>query len=166
VRTKVGSTEIAESSASDARDAGDAAVQAAVERIVALFNQLGPADVDRMGEFYRADAQFKDPFNEVQGLPAIQAVFRHMYTALDEPRFVVRDVIVQGRHCFLSWDFLFHMKRFDRRLQTVRGATHLRFDAQGRISVHRDYWDAAEELYEKLPLLGALMRWLKQRVNA
>ena len=33
-------------------------------------------------------------------------------------------------------------------------------------TVHRDYWDAAEELYEKLPLLGALMRWLKRRVNA
>ena len=143
-----------------------AAVQAAVGRIVALFNQLGPADVARMGEFYRADARFKDPFNEVQGVPAIQAVFRHMYTALDEPRFVVKDVVVQGRQCFLSWDFLFHMKRFDRRLQTVRGATHLVFDASGLISQHRDYWDAAEELYEKLPALGALMRWLKQRVNA
>jgi steroid delta-isomerase len=28
--------------------------------------------------------------------------------------------------------------------------------------MHRDYWDAAEELYEKLPLVGALMRWLKR----
>ena len=145
--------------------ATEAAVQAAVDRIVRLFNQLGPDDVDRMAEFYRPDAHFKDPFNEVQGVPAIQAVFRHMYVALDEPRFVVKDVIVQGHQCFLSWDFLFHMKRFDRRLQTVRGATHLVLDAQGLISVHRDYWDAAEELYEKLPAIGALMRWLKHRVN-
>ena len=29
--------------------------------------------------------------------------------------------------------------------------------------MHRDYWDAAEELYEKLPILGGLMRWLKRR---
>jgi steroid Delta-isomerase len=149
----------------EATEATEATVQAAAERIVALFNQLGPADVERLGAFYRADARFKDPFNEVQGVPAIQAVFRHMYTALDEPRFVVRDVIVQGRQCFLSWDFLFHMKRFDRSLQTVRGATHLVFDAQGLISLHRDYWDAAEELYEKLPVVGALMRWLKRRAN-
>ena len=27
----------------------------------------------------------------------------------------------------------------------------------------RDYWDAAEELYEKLPIVGTLMRWLKRR---
>jgi hypothetical protein len=32
-------------------------------------------------------------------------------------------------------------------------------------AVHRDYWDAAEELYEKLPLLGSLMRWWKRAAN-
>ena len=140
-----------------------AAVAEAVERIVRLFDHLGPADVERLGEYYRADARFKDPFNEVQGVPAIQAVFRHMYAALDGPRFVVKDVIVQGSQCFLSWDFLFRMRRFDRREQTVRGASHLQFDETGRIVLHRDYWDAAEELYEKLPVLGGLMRWLKRR---
>jgi hypothetical protein len=46
---------------------------------------------------------------------------------------------------------------------TIRGGTHLHFDAAGRVVLHRDYWDAAEELYEKLPLLGTLMRWLKRR---
>ena len=47
---------------------------------------------------------------------------------------------------------------------TIHGASHLRFGADGRVVVHRDYWDAAEELYEKLPLVGALMRWLKRRL--
>jgi steroid Delta-isomerase len=31
--------------------------------------------------------------------------------------------------------------------------------------MHRDYWDAAEELYEKLPILGGLMRWLKRQAS-
>ena len=31
---------------------------------------------------------------------------------------------------------------------------------------HRDYWDAAEELYEKLPVLGALMRLLRRKLAA
>jgi len=46
------------------------------------------------------------------------------------------------------------------------GASHLLLDADGRITSHRDYWDAAEELYEKLPVLGALMRILKRRAQA
>ena len=57
------------------------------------------------------------------------------------------------------------MKRFSKREQCIRGATHIVFDERGAVSVHRDYWDAAEELYEKLPLLGALMRWLKRAAN-
>jgi hypothetical protein len=138
-----------------------------VARIVTLFEQLTPADMARLGEFYAADAHFKDPFNDVHGLPAIQRVFHHMYEALHEPRFVVRDVIVQGDQCFLSWDFLFRFKRFSRGdLQTVRGGSQLQLDAIGLITMHRDYWDAAEELYEKLPVIGGLMRWLKKRANS
>ena len=136
-----------------------------VARIVALYEQLTPADIERLGAYYAAGAYFKDPFNEVQGVPAIQAVFRHMYEALDDPRFEVRDVIVQGNQCFLSWDFVFRFKRNGRDVQTVRGGSHLLLDAAGLITMHRDYWDAAEELYEKLPLLGTLMRWLKKRAR-
>jgi len=48
----------------------------------------------------------------------------------------------------------------------VRGASHLRFDAAGKVVLHRDYWDAAEELYAKLPVLGGLMRYLKRMGRA
>jgi hypothetical protein len=40
------------------------------------------------------------------------------------------------------------------------------FSSDGLVTLHRDYWDAAEELYEKLPVVGSVMRWLKQRVNS
>ena len=136
-----------------------------VRRIVALFEQLSPQNLPRLAEIYTPDARFKDPFNDVQGLPAIQRIFEHMFMALDGPRFVIRDAIVQGDQCFLSWDFSFRMKRFDRQVQVIHGGSHLQLSADGRILLHRDYWDAAEELYEKLPVLGALMRWLKGRAK-
>jgi hypothetical protein len=50
-------------------------------------------------------------------------------------------------------------------LQAVRGASHVVFNEQGLVTMHRDYWDAAEELYEKLPVVGGVMRWLKKRAN-
>ena len=142
------------------------AQDARVARIVTLFEALTPADVARLGAFYHRDARFKDPFNEVQGLAPIQNIFAHMFVALDEPRFVVRDIVQQGDQCLLTWDFMFRFKRFSRELQTVRGASHLRLDATGLVTLHRDYWDAAEELYEKLPVLSALMGWLKRRARA
>jgi ketosteroid isomerase-like protein len=140
---------------------------ARVARVVALFEALTPADVARLGDYYADDARFKDPFNEVVGTAAIRRVFEHMYVALDAPRFVVHDVVAEGDQCFLTWDFLFRFKRFSPAVtQTVRGGSHLIFAGDGRIALHRDYWDAAEELYEKLPAVGALMRWLKRRANS
>lgn len=138
----------------------------AVEKIAVFFETLTPQAVERLGEFYTADAYFKDPFNEVRGLAEVQGVFRHMYTALQAPRFFITGRIVDGDECFLSWDFKFSFRGIAPGTeQTVRGGSHLKLVADGRIRYHRDYWDAAEELYEKLPVLGSLMRWLKRRAR-
>jgi ketosteroid isomerase-like protein len=137
-----------------------------LDRLVCFFEQLAPSDLDRIALLYAPAARFKDPFNEVQGVAAIEQIFRHMFESLHEPRFVVTQRMLQGREAFLCWDFVFRFQSFrSQQLQTIRGATQLRFDEQGRVELHRDYWDAAEELYEKLPLVGSLMRWLKRRVN-
>ncbi|MEO7495211.1 MAG: nuclear transport factor 2 family protein [Massilia sp.] len=136
---------------------------AALARLVRFYETIDPAAIARLNEIYAPDAQFKDPFNEVQGLAAISRIFRHMYEQVDAPRFAVRTRVLQDADAFLTWNFTFRMKRFSAAPQCIRGATHLCFDGAGLVTLHRDYWDAAEELYEKLPVLGALMRFLKAR---
>ena len=144
--------------------------EAALQRVVHFFEHLQPSDVAQIAQLYTADAQFKDPFNEVQGIAAIEHIFRHMFEALDAPRFVITQQVHTGAQCFVTWDFFFSMPRMDKGVtQIIRGATHfvLREEADvWRVAVHRDYWDAAEELYEKLPVVGGLMRWLKKRANS
>lgn len=138
-----------------------------VDTIVAFFETLTPTQVERLADLYTADAQFKDPFNAVQGLAAVQQVYRHMYVSLESPRFIVTNRIVDGYQCFLTWEFKFSFRNFHKGVQqTVVGGSHLVLANDGRIKLHRDYWDAAEELYEKLPLVGGLMRWLKKRANS
>ena len=141
--------------------------RAAVARISAFFEALSPQSLALMDTLYTPDARFKDPFNAVQGVPAITGIFEHMFHSLHEPRFVVTQQVVDGAQAFLVWEFRFRFKRFDTTTeQVIRGGSHLVLAADGRISDHRDYWDAAEELYEKLPVVGRLMRWLKRRANS
>jgi steroid Delta-isomerase len=136
----------------------------ALARLVRFFERLSPESLqEELALIYAPQARFKDPFNDVIGQAAITAIFVHMFEQMDQPRFVVTRTVLQDSQAFLTWEFLFTMKRFSRTPQRIRGATHLIFDAGGAVVLHRDYWDAAEELYEKLPLLGALMRWLKRR---
>jgi steroid Delta-isomerase len=139
----------------------------AIDRIVHAFETLSPAAVEALDALYAPDARFKDPFNDVRGLPEIQRIFRHMYVSLESPRFLITERIVQGSQCFLTWEFRFCFKRFKPgQQQCILGGSHLVLDEAGRITLHRDYWDAAEELYEKLPVIGSLMRWLKRQSNS
>lgn len=143
--------------------------EAALQAVVDFYEHLQASDLARIADLYTEDAQFKDPFNEVQGIPAIAQIFTHMFDKLQAPRFVITQQVQQGVQCFVTWDFIFGLQGVNAdQSMTIRGASHLvlREDAgQWRVAVHRDYWDAAEELYEKLPVLGSLMRWLKRRVN-
>ena len=136
-----------------------------VARLAAYFDTLSPQALGRLPEFYAPDARFKDPFNEVSGVAAIRSIFEAMYRQVERPRFKVTHAACEGDEAFLAWDFVFHFRGKSTTEQTIRGATHIQFAADGRVALHRDYWDAAEELYEKLPVLGSLMRWLKRRAR-
>ncbi len=139
----------------------------AINNIVNYFETISEASISKLPQYYAEDAYFKDPFNEVRGIKKIQHIFEHMYIALDKPRFIIISTIVENNACFLVWDFKFYMKKYNKtKEQIIRGSSHLILNAEGKIISHRDYWDAAEELYEKLPLVGALMRWLKKRANS
>lgn len=132
-------------------------------RVATFFESISPASLGTLHTVYTDHARFKDPFNDVTGLAGIQRVFAHMFETVQNPRFVVRHTMTQGEHAWLTWDFL--IDRPEGTL-TVHGATQLTFAADGRVSVHRDYWDTAEELYAKLPVIGALVRWLTRKLSA
>jgi steroid Delta-isomerase len=116
----------------------------ALKKLILFFETIEAGKIDQLAKVYTEDVFFKDPFNEVRGLSEVVRIFSHMFEQVDNPRFVVTSHVLQGDQAFL------------------RGATHLRFGSDGKANFHRDYWDAAEELYEKLPLLGSVMRGLKR----
>jgi hypothetical protein len=137
-----------------------------IAQLVQFFESMSPSDAQRMDRIYAPDAWFKDPFNEVRGVRDISRIFAHMFEQVDAPRFVVTEALVQGSSVMLTWDFNFSFKPPLRPgPQCIRGCSHLRLDANGQVVFHRDYWDAAEELYEKMPVLGGLMRWLRRRAS-
>jgi hypothetical protein len=134
----------------------------ALHRLIVLYETLTPATVPGIVDVYAADAAFKDPFNDIRGHAAIIKVFEHMFTRLRDPRFIVLEHMGRGDQAFLTWEMQFRFVRWPEQPHVIHGATHVRFDADGMVVLHRDYWDAAEELYEKLPVLGAMMRYLKR----
>jgi ketosteroid isomerase-like protein len=137
---------------------------APLERLVDYWQTLTPAAVAKIADMYAEDAYFRDPFNDVTGIEKIRHIFADMFVRLDEPKFNIVETIEEPHGALLIWNFTFRIKTLKPRLtRTIHGTSHIRFAADGRVQYHRDYWDAAGELYEQLPLAGSLMRWLKKR---
>jgi hypothetical protein len=154
----------------------------ALTGVIDFFEGMSVNSVSQIEALYEPDAEFRDPFNTVTGHEAIRRIFIDMYEQLEQPTFVVTGAFeklpdpgsveasgtdVDGRHqAFVTWAFNFRFKRFRRgQDQQVQGSSHLVFSPDGKLVVHHDYWDAAHQMYEKLPVVGALMRWMKQRIS-
>ena len=138
----------------------------ALDHLIRTFETLSQDRVGALGNLYSTDAFFKDPFNEVRGHDAIIAIFNHMYRQVYGPRFEIKHSILEGEDAFIVWEFIFRMKNKAGKEQRIHGSSHLRFSPDHKVVYHRDYWDAAEELYEKIPGLGWLMRLLRRAARS
>ena len=129
------------------------------------FETLSPASRDTLRELAHPDIRFVDPFNDVRGIDKLLAVFDHMFETTKNPKFVTEPPIVSGKTAFIKWRFTCTVdNRFYRKAMTIDGLTEVRFDEADLIIAHIDYWDAAGQLYEKLPLLGGLLRAIRRRL--
>jgi steroid delta-isomerase len=130
------------------------------------FDKLSADNLDQLDTYYAADARFKDPFHEVTGVAAIRAILHHTFDKMPGARFRVTGRFPgQDGHAVILWEMDFTMP-VTRQPTAIHGATHLIFADDGKVTLHRDYWDAAEELYGRLPVLKWLMRALARQAAA
>ena len=132
---------------------------------VSFYEAMTPDSIGHFSAVMTEDACFKDPFNDVQGLDKIEAIFVHMFSSLTEVRFRVRHAAIAAHdeNCaLLSWQLTSKMngKSWD-----VSGMSEIRFASDGRVSHHIDYWDAAQQFYERLPIVGSLLRVIRKRLQ-
>jgi len=131
---------------------------------LALFAELTPARLDELDALCAPDIRFVDPFNDIEGVEAFKGVLRDMFDRLEEPRFHVMDRAAGAQAVYVRWQFTATLGR-GRRL-AIDGMSELKVDTTGRVTAHADHWDAAGQLYEQLPVVGRLMRWLRRRLAA
>ena len=102
-------------------------------RVVDFFERLTPASVSGLAGLYAANAYFRDPFNEVRGIAAIQHIFADMFGRLADCRFRILEAVADEHGTRLTWDVTFRINRYRLGIvRTIHGASHLKFDATGR----------------------------------
>lgn len=127
-----------------------------------FWQDLTVDGLDRMEAVFAPDIHFRDPFNDVRGRDKLRAILDHMFTATDRPRFTVTDIAESDRAAYLRWDFTFEIRG---RPLRIEGVSEVRFGVDGLAVEHIDHWDAAAQFYERLPVLGGLLRAIRRRME-
>ena len=137
----------------------------AVAAYIDFFENLTPEDLPRFEQVFAADARFRDPFNDARGVEAVRRVFEKMFADVDDHHFRVLDHAVDGNRAYLNWEFRI-TPRGKKQALTILGMCTVDFRDDGKVTAHIDHYDAASQLYESLPLIGSLMRFVRRKIAA
>jgi hypothetical protein len=117
-------------------------------------------------EIYAADVYFRDPFKEIRGEPEFEAYLLRGSTSVKEFSMTWKDVAEHDGDYYFRWVMTLRLKRDGKNDPPTlnNGISHVRFGSDGKVIFHEDYFDAATFLYEKVPVLGGGIRYIKNRM--
>jgi hypothetical protein len=136
-----------------------------LDRFKKVFNQLDKDHLDLLEQIYTPDVKFRDPVHTLNGLPALRDYYSRLYEGVISCQFTFEAEVIEGQEGMLVWIMRFQHRRF-RAGETLElsGVSHLQFREDGRVHDHRDYFDMGEFIYERVPVLGSVIRAIKNRL--
>ena len=110
---------------------------------------------------------FSDPFNNIQGKSDYDKVLQAALIDSLEIEFKITKTIREERTAFISWDYSFIAanKLLGSKKIFVQGMSEIRIAESGLISYHKDYWDVASTIYERIPVIGSILAGLRKRIS-
>lgn len=133
-----------------------------LDRFKETFRDLTKADWSQLDKIYADNIIFKDPVHEIKGLVAVEDYFANICTDLLECRFEYLDQVASDNTAYLKWVMHFKHPRLGSDIIDVRGVSHIRWNQ--KIEYQEDFYDMGAMLYERLPVVGGVTRWLKLRL--
>ncbi len=128
-----------------------------------IFENLSPHALNDLEEVVSPHVRFKDPFNDVIGLHALRAILEKTLDEVHNPKFTILDQARSDTCHYVRWEFTGSVKALG--AIAFSGMSEIRYDESNRVCEHIDHWDASEQFYAKLPLLGWLLGFVKKRLQ-
>lgn len=138
----------------------------AIERFQDLLSDFKAPDFRRrIREVYARDVFFNDTLKTVRGVDRVEEYLAASADAIDRGTVEFLDVVSQDGDYYFRWLMTLRFKRLARgEDKSSIGMSHVRFDDEGKVVLHQDFWDSTAGLFEHVPVLGSVLRRAKKRL--
>jgi hypothetical protein len=147
-------------------EAGSEKERLAIERFEGLLGDFKAPDfVPRIRQVYAEDVYFNDTLRTIRRVEELEAYLADSADAVEVGTVEFLDRAVANGNYYFRWEMSLRFKKLRRGVLTQSlGVSHIRFDAEGRVALHQDFWDSASGLFEHVPVVGGLIRTIKRRL--
>ena len=135
-------------------------------KIIKAYNVLNANTLNSLDDFYSTDIEFRDAVGVVIGLANLKKYYGKIYKNVKSISFEFHDFIIQDQNVVATWSMNFSAKGLNAGAHIkVSGNSYLKFREDGLVYYHRDYLDMGEMIYENIPLLGFIIKKIKQSLE-
>jgi hypothetical protein len=116
---------------------------------------------------YAPQGYLNDTLVGIDGADRIEAYFSHTMERARLLNVEFLDRAPVGSDWYVRWRMTVAARGLNGGQEVVTyGVTQFRFDADGRVLIHKDFWDSGTGLYEQLPGLGRVIGRVRAAASA
>jgi hypothetical protein len=134
-----------------------------VERFKVAFENTANLDLDQLDKLYASTVHFKDPIHDMHGIEQLKHYMVKLCADVELCRFEYLDEVVSNGKAYIKWNMYFSHPSLKKGVHKVPGVTQILFDS--RIYFQEDIYDMGAMIYENVPVLGRLIKYLKQKLS-
>ena len=138
-----------------------------LEEIESLFNNFNKDTLNLADDFYDPDVVFLDPIVELRGRDSLKAYYADMYKNVTSIRFDFFGGVEKDDEAVVFWTMEVRAEGFKGGEPVLLdGTSHIKFGGEsGKAVYHRDYFDMGAFVYENIPVLGSIVRYVKKKLS-
>ncbi|MFT6863914.1 MAG: hypothetical protein ACJAVK_002476 [Akkermansiaceae bacterium] len=78
----------------------------------------------------------------------------------------ILDTTRSGPDHYIRWEMIFAAPRLSggEPIHSV-GVSQVRFDSEGKVAFHQDFWDSGKNIYGQIPVVGGLIAVIRNRIK-
>jgi hypothetical protein len=135
-----------------------------LQEFKAFYQEANSSNLERMDRIYTQDIEFRDPLHNILGILALKSYMKNLYANSNCVEFEYTDEQRGENSATIAWYMKFSHSGLARgKMIKLRGITQIRFT--DRIYYQEDFYDLGAMLYQHIPVLGAIVRFVNKRVQ-
>ena len=135
-------------------------------RVETLFTDYSEdALAANVEQVYADKVYFRDAFRHLESAAEIREYLIEGLAPLEGEEFVFHKILRSGGDYYIDWTMRLDFKKTPTGTwEESIGMTRMRFNSEGKVIFHQDYWDPTDIVYQRIPIAKQLIAYVKGKM--